>query len=176
MPSSKHYFHVYPATVSLEHNFRSGYTVTTTCAPEHIDYVKNLGAVAAFDYTKKDVGAQIREFTNNKLRHAWDTVSIEDSAQICADALTTIPSIDPVYGTLLPVKSPREDVRTVSTVMYTVFGKDFKFGPDDIPASREDFEFGKMFYSITERLLSQVWSLNALAGFMHSSVEQRVDV
>lgn len=62
----------------------------------------------------------------------------------------------PVYGSLLPVKSPRGDVEAVSTVMHTVFGKDFKFGPLDMPASQEDFDFGKMFFQLTEELLAQV--------------------
>lgn len=88
--------------------------------------------------------------------HAWDTISIEESARTCAESLTTTSSLRPVYGTLLPVKSPRPDVRTVSTVMYTVFGKDFKFGHQHIAASREDYEFGKSFFRLTEELLSQV--------------------
>jgi hypothetical protein len=40
--------------------------------------------------------------------------------------------------------------------MCTVFGRDFKFGPVDMPASQEDFDFGKTFFGLTERLLAQV--------------------
>lgn len=141
-----------------EFDARAGYTVMTTCAAEHIDYVKSLGADFAIDYMAKDVGLRIREETNNRLRHAWDTISIDSSAQICADALTTDPGLSPRYGTLIPVKMPRQDVTTTSTVMYTVFGRDFKFGAVDMPASREDFDFGRKLYCLTEELLRQVCS------------------
>jgi hypothetical protein len=40
--------------------------------------------------------------------------------------------------------------------MYTVFGRDFKFGPVYMPASQEDFDFGKTFFSLTKQLLAQV--------------------
>lgn len=92
-----------------------------------------------------------------------DPISIKQTAALCAEALTSDSSLDPVYGTLLPVGSPRSDVRAVSIVMYTVFGEHFKFGPADMPASKEDFEFGKKFYSLTERLVAQV-SQDSLFG------------
>ncbi|KAH8657340.1 chaperonin 10-like protein [Ilyonectria robusta] len=141
--------------LGIQYAKQSGYTVITTCSPRNFEYVKSLGAEFVVDYNDADAGAQIRNFTNNELKYAWDTVSIEGSAQICADALSTSSSMAPVYGSLLPVKSPRGDVEAVSTVMHTVFGKDFKFGPLDMPASQEDFDFGKMFFQLTEELLAQ---------------------
>lgn len=130
--------------------------MVTTCSARNFEYVKSLGAEIVVDYNDADAGAQIRHFTNNELKYAWDTVSIEASARICADALSTLSAIAPIYGSLLPVKSPRSDVEAVSTVMHTVFGRDFKFGPLDMPASQEDFQFGKMFFQLTEELLAQV--------------------
>ncbi|KAF4468056.1 zinc-binding oxidoreductase alcohol dehydrogenase [Fusarium albosuccineum] len=141
--------------LGIQYAKQSGYTVITTCSPANFDYVKSLGADFVVDYRDKEAGAKIRDYTNNQLRHAWDTISIEDSARICAAALTSMSSLDPVYGTLLPVRSPRQDVRTVSTVMYTVFGKEFQFGQSHVPPSPADFEFGKRFFSLTEELLAQ---------------------
>ncbi|EFX01768.1 zinc-binding oxidoreductase [Grosmannia clavigera kw1407] len=119
-----------------------------------IQYARHLGADFAVDYHDADAGAQIREYTNNNLFHAWDTVSVPQSAQICADALSTQKHQTPIYGTVLPIGSPRADVETVSTVMYTVFGKEFKFGPVVVPASKEDLEFGKTFSALTEALVA----------------------
>ncbi|KAF5023793.1 hypothetical protein F66182_4149 [Fusarium sp. NRRL 66182] len=133
----------------------AGYTVLTVCSPSQRDYVKSLGADFAIDYTDPDAGAKIRKETNNKLRLAWDTISIQDSSRICAEALTSLSSAEPVYGTLLPIKSPRQDVRSIATVFHTTFGKDFKFGSQDFPASKEDYEFGKSFYSLAEQLVAQ---------------------
>lgn len=139
----------------LESAYRSGYTVVTTCSPKNFEYVKNLGADEAFDYNEASVGTKIRDYTENKLRFSWDTIGIEASAQICADALSSTES-GLKYGTIVPVKSPRDDVETTTTVMYTVFGKAFKFGDLYVPASQDDLEFGKIFFNITEKLLAEV--------------------
>ncbi|KAJ4142121.1 hypothetical protein NW754_014912 [Fusarium falciforme] len=134
---------------------QSGYTVITTCSPRNFDYVRSLGADAVIDYHAADAGNQIRSLTDDQLEFAWDTVSVAQSAAICADALTTSPQRQPIYGTILPTRSPREDVETVSTVMYTAFGKDFKFGPVEMPASEDDFRFGKQFFQLVEDLVAQ---------------------
>jgi hypothetical protein len=54
----------------------------------------------------------------------------------------------------LQSKCPAPDVETVNTLMYTVFGEEFKFGPTTVPAMPEDFEFAKQFMSLTEELLN----------------------
>ena len=57
------------------------------------------------------------------------------------------------YGTILPVKSPRDDLTVTSTFMYTIFNESFHKGPNAFPAVSEDFEFAKQFMEITEKLL-----------------------
>lgn len=46
--------------------------------------------------------------------------------------------------------------------MYTVFGKDFKFGDLLMPASRDDLDFGRTFFDLTEKLLAEVSLLELL--------------
>ncbi|RBR11928.1 hypothetical protein FVER53590_14123 [Fusarium verticillioides] len=133
----------------------AGYTVVTVCTPDHFDYTKSLGAHFVVDYKDPDAGRKIREYTKNKLRLAWDTISIPDSARICAGALTSTSSESPVYGSLLPTKSPRADVTSIATVFHTTFGRTFDFGGQHMPASKEDYEFGKSFYGLAEQLIAQ---------------------
>ncbi|PCH01844.1 Polyketide synthase, enoylreductase [Penicillium occitanis (nom. inval.)] len=140
--------------LAIQYAKLSGYTVITTCSPRNFDYVKSLGADKWFDYNEPNVGAQIREYTQNKLKYAWDTVSEEGSAKICAEALSS--EAGAKYGSILSVKSPREDVESVNTLMYTVFGEEFKFGKgSEFPAIPEDFEYTKKFIELTEKLLAE---------------------
>lgn len=65
-----------------------------------------------------------------------------------------------VYSTLLPVpadevKSINPKVEVKSTLGYTVVGEGFKFGPNEIPAKPEDFEFGKTFWEMSRGLLAE---------------------
>jgi len=115
--------------------------------------VQSLGATEAFDYNDPDAASKIRSLTNNTLRLAWDTISEESSAKFCADALSS--DKGGRYGSILPVKCPRDDVESVSTLMYTVFGEEFEFAGNKVPASKEDFEFAREFMAITERLLAE---------------------
>ncbi|OCT48175.1 Protein TOXD [Cladophialophora carrionii] len=131
----------------------AGYTVLTTCSPRNFDYVKSLGAAEVFDYNDKEAAAKIRQLTDDKLNLAWDTISEKDSARFCADALST--GSGGRYGSILPVSCPRDDVESVSTLMYTIFGEPFKFGPQEFPAVDEDFEYAKKFLAMTEGLLKE---------------------
>jgi len=141
---------IYP-TVLI--SFRSGYTVLSTSSPRNFEYVKSLGATEVFDYNEPNVGQKIREYTQNKLKLAWDTVSEGESANIVAEALSTEPGCR--YGSILPNKFPREDVQYLSTLMYTIFGERFFFGPSEFPALPEDVEYTKEFFGITEKLLAE---------------------
>lgn len=82
-------------------------------------------------------------------------MSVEQSAQICANSLSSLLQSGLFYGNILPVTSPRAEVNTVTTNMYTVYGKPFQFGPQEIRASQEDYEFGKRFFGLTEELLEK---------------------
>ncbi|OAL39197.1 hypothetical protein AYO20_01515 [Fonsecaea nubica] len=134
----------------------SGYTVITTCSPRNFEYVKSLGASDVFDYKDAEAPAKIRALTDNKLTLAWDTISEESSARFCADALSS--SSHPgvlKYGSILQAKSPRPEVESVTTLMYTIFGEPFTFGPQQIPAVDEDFAYAKKFLAVVEDLLAQ---------------------
>lgn len=145
------------ATGSLGIQFAklSGYKVLTTCSPHNFDFVKSLGADAVYDYRDSECGKKINKDTNNSLKLIWDTISLEASAKICAEALSS-DSIDTRYGSILPVKLPgRTDVPSKFTFMYTIFNDAFTKAGRETPSVPEDFEFAKKFFGITEKLLAE---------------------
>jgi len=129
----------------------SGYKVLTTCSPKHHEWMKSHG-ITPFNYSDSDCGAQIRKFTNNTLKYAFDTIYAGDSIKICAEALSSEPGGR--YGSLLPVKFPRDDVGSKGTLMYTIFNEEFTKGATKYPASKEDFDFAKTFFEMTEKLIA----------------------
>ncbi|KAF3003938.1 hypothetical protein E8E14_003078 [Neopestalotiopsis sp. 37M] len=143
------------ATLGIQLAKLAGYKVMTTCKADRFDYVKSLGAEFAVDYTEEDAAKRIREYSNNQLRHVWDTISNEQSASFCANALSTSPSPELLYGTLNPVQNPRQNVNTTNTIMYTAFGRDFRFGQQEISRKPEDYDFAESFLVLAEKILSQ---------------------
>jgi len=138
-------------------NGRSGLEVYTTCSPRNFDYVKSIGADHVYDYNSPDVGAKIRKASGNKIFYAWDAIAEGNSAQISSDALSSdskSPSgKKPQYSNILRAKSPREDVETHTTIMYTSFGEDYTKRGNTTPAKPEDFEFMKKFVSVAQKLI-----------------------
>ncbi|OQU97051.1 hypothetical protein CLAIMM_03054 [Cladophialophora immunda] len=129
----------------------SGYTVLATSSPRNFDLLKSMGADAVFDYRDSDCAAKIRQRANDNLKLVWDCISEKSSAKICTDALAS----GGVYGTILQVDSPRDDIQVKYTLGYTCVGEPVDkgfFKQDDTTA---DFEFMKKFIPIAESLLHQ---------------------
>jgi NADPH:quinone reductase-like Zn-dependent oxidoreductase len=137
----------------------SGLEVYTTCSKHNFDYVKSLGADHVFDYKSPTCGADIRKASNNKIYYAWDTIGEGNSAQICADGMssdTAMPSGQKLqYANILSAKFPREEVESKRTLMYSIMGEDFAKGGRKIPAKKEDFEFMKKFVAISQKLIDE---------------------
>lgn len=121
--------------------------------------VQSLGADAVFDYKSSTVGEDIRKLTHNRLYHVFDCVSTDESARICADALSNdVVERKPIYGAVLYCTFPRDDVQVNVTVAHTIFGESFtkpELGPENFPANAEDYEFGKKFWKLSEKLLTE---------------------
>lgn len=139
-------------SLGIQYAKLSGYTVITTCSARNFEYVKALGADAAFDYNDPQCAANIRRFTQNKLALVWDTISLPESAVLCASALAKVPGTK--YASILHVEFGRKDAETFFTNAYVAFGESFTFGSGpEIPASDTDFEFAKKFWDESYNLL-----------------------
>ncbi|KIW21320.1 hypothetical protein PV08_01900 [Exophiala spinifera] len=142
------------ATGSLGIQFAklAGYTPITTCSPQNFSFVKSLGAAESFDYRDPDCAKKIREYTNDSLKYVWDTISLPNTAQICADAIGPAGG---VYGTVLDIQSPRSDVVTTVSMGYTATGEPVKKWGWDVTDTKEDFEFMKKWIAEVEPMLAQ---------------------
>ncbi|KAL1795379.1 hypothetical protein ACET3X_007195 [Alternaria dauci] len=146
-------------TLAIQFAKMSGLDVITTSSPHNYGMLESLGADAVFDYSLPDVGDRIRKYTDNKLYYAFDCIATDASARICADALSDDVAMKaPMYSAVLYCVFPRQDVQVNVTVAYTIFGSSFnkpELGPEEFPASKEDYEFGKRFWKISEKLLRE---------------------
>ncbi|KAI9727308.1 MAG: hypothetical protein M1828_006927 [Chrysothrix sp. TS-e1954] len=133
----------------------SGLTVVVTCSPKNFDLVKSYGADAAFDYSDPEKCAKdIKDYTKNNLKYAYDCISEGTSPQICANALAD--GSGAMYSALLPVADfPRSDVKQNMTLGYTQLGEAFSFFGNEVPAKPEDFEFAKKFWTLAEKLVAE---------------------
>lgn len=107
-----------------------------------------------YDYKDPECGKKINKDTDDSLKLAWDTISLKSSAEICSEALSS-DATGTRYGSILPVKFPREGVESKMTMMYTIFGEEYEKAGRTSPASPEDFAFAKKFFGITEKLLAE---------------------
>ncbi|KAF5000520.1 hypothetical protein FGRMN_1687 [Fusarium graminum] len=131
----------------------SGHRVIATASPNNFDYLKFLGAEAVFDYKSPNVGEEIRKYTNNSLKLAWDCTG--HGAAISAGSLS---SDGGKYATIIPVDkkelldvNPNVDGPHV-TLMYSVFGEPFNKG-EETAAMSDEFVFAKRFWEIARLLL-----------------------
>ncbi|CAK1363504.1 unnamed protein product [Cercospora beticola] len=126
-----------------------GYSVITTCSPKHFDLLRERGAKLLYDYRAPSVGESIRTATKNKLKLVFDTVSIESSAAICAQAFG---SEGGIYCNLLDTVCSRDHVNSVSFLGYSITGEKYVYEGEKITAQPEDFTLGRQYMDIAEKL------------------------
>jgi len=143
--------------LAIQYAKLSGFKVVVTCSPSNFDYVKSLGADAAYDYRSPNCSKEIRAWSQDSIAHCLDCISEGDSPKISIEAMS---SKGGVYSTLLPVsndlvKSINPHVEYKNTLAYTIVGESFKFGFTEISAKPKDFEFAKMFWHLSSELLAE---------------------
>ncbi|KAK5709816.1 hypothetical protein LTR17_019430 [Elasticomyces elasticus] len=108
----------------------------------HFSLMKERGADMVYDYRDAAVGKQIRQDTNGKITKVFDTVGLDSSAAICADAIG--PSGD---------FSQRREIHFF--LGYDNTGESYKFEGDWYPAKPELFEWTKNFTTLAEKLWAE---------------------
>jgi len=143
------------ATGSLAIQFAklSGLKVVTTCSPRNFDLVRRLGADAVFDYRDPECTQKIHQLTSDDLTQVFDTIATLETAKICAESMSSTKG--GVYCNLMGVDAPREDVKSIFFLGYSVSGEVFYFQGQEWPASPEDYELVKMFGTLAEELLEK---------------------
>ncbi|BDD63494.1 hypothetical protein MAP00_008377 [Monascus purpureus] len=104
--------------------------------------------VAGFVHGRGHHPGQIRAVTDNKLRLAFDCIAGQESAAICAEAIS---SNGGTYSSLLTVQEfPRKDVVSRATLAYTGIGEAFHKGLKEFPANPGHLEFQVKFWKLGE--------------------------
>jgi NADPH:quinone reductase-like Zn-dependent oxidoreductase len=139
--------------LAIQYAKASGLTVIATASASNFDYLKALGADAVFDYRSPTCGSDIRAFTKNKLRYAWDTVSGE---AICAAALSDAePSM---YGI---INRPSEDIKKLNplvseagmTLAYDASGEDHIVRGRAVSGKQDELDFASMFLELSRKMI-----------------------
>lgn len=143
----------------------AGLKVITTCSPKSNAFVKSRGADEVFDYRSPTVGADINRYTENKLLYVFDCIAEDDTACICAAAVSTAPpaGVKPKINLLQGVFSenpdaqPRkDDVEWSLTWGYRNFGvKYIEADGSESEARPQDYERTSQFFEETMRLFKK---------------------
>ncbi|KAL6414311.1 putative alcohol dehydrogenase [Ilyonectria robusta] len=138
----------------------SGLTVVATASPHNFDYLKWLGADAVFDYRSPTCGTDIRAFTKNKLRHAWDCAG--GGEVICGEALSDaepskyggLNASNPTNADILKNANPLVD-GSFFVLAYNVLNEPYEWRNAMIQPPVDQMEFAQMFKEVARDLLDK---------------------
>ncbi|ORY31400.1 enoyl reductase [Naematelia encephala] len=118
-----------------------GYRVVAVCSPHSFDFVKSYGADELVDYHGGDAASEIKRITDGTLDRALDAISEGSSFEIAIGGFGKQGRLNCILQPSDEVKGISKDVEIVFTTMKTLFGKAYKFGSEDMPASAKDRAF-----------------------------------
>ncbi|KAI1828358.1 putative alcohol dehydrogenase [Xylaria intraflava] len=135
----------------------SGLTVIATTSPHNFDHVRMAGADVVYDYKSPTCASDIKEYTQNRLVHAWDCMGT--GTKLCAAAMSD--SDTGVYVTINPV-----DERILHETNPKVDGPHFVIAQDGIGdeyiwegkrrvPGPENLSFATEFFKLCYVLLSE---------------------
>ncbi|KAF1730566.1 Enoyl reductase LovC [Beauveria bassiana] len=144
-------------TMALQFLRLAGYRPITTCSPANFAMVRGRGAEQAFDYSSSTCHEDIRRYTGERLRHAFDCIGSVSSMTLCYSALgeygghyTALEQ----YPRRLTIR--RRDVTHDWILGWTFFGKEVKLaGAYYRPVLMEDRELGRDWGNMVARLLAE---------------------
>ncbi|KAA8567260.1 hypothetical protein EYC84_010295 [Monilinia fructicola] len=147
-------------TLAIQFARLSGLEVITTSSPRNFQLLKDLGADHVLDYKSSSLTpgsiAPLAELIfvlslETNFTTCLTRLLLHLAPRFCADALST--SADNLYVNLMGVEMPRDDVKNVFFLGYSVTGEEYEIEGDIWPAASEDFELGKKIFTLLEGLL-----------------------
>ncbi|RVX68794.1 hypothetical protein B0A52_07680 [Exophiala mesophila] len=142
-------------SIALQFARIAGYTPITLCSPHNFEFVKSLGAAAAFNYNDEDCVEQVNRFIGHDrgIKYVFDTISTAATSAICARLIA--PKGRWAY-VQMGTNIPRDDVEKMYPLAYLAAGERVKKGTAvDFPASKTDFDYVSEFMPIAESWLQQ---------------------
>jgi hypothetical protein len=97
------------------------------------------------------VVSKINDYTKGNLKYVWDTIALEPTAKICAEVISS----GGIYGAILTIKFPRDDVKKTFSLGYTAVGEPVRKGSYDKPDNTADFEFMKKWIEVVNAILAE---------------------
>lgn len=96
-----------------------------TCSPSNSSLALRFGAEKVFDYRSSTCAADIRAYTSNELKYAFDCITQADTTELCYSALGRAGdrhvSLEPFRETVAPLQPPTIDPSWV--MILTIFGR-----------------------------------------------------
>lgn len=119
---------------------QSGLFVIATGSKRNHELLTSLGADETIDYSTPDWPSQVRTLTHDNLQHAFDCISESSTVPQIAKALS--PTKGGHIVTILPHKTSEvsdinSKAKVESTIVYTVFQRELKYGAFDNCANGE---------------------------------------
>lgn len=138
----------------------SGLTVIATSSPNNFEILKALGADAVLDYRSPSCADDIKELTNNELRHSYDCMGT--GAEICAVAMSDskgpcfyVTINPPDEKSVIKMKEINPSVSQVQfTLGYDMFGDFYIFMGKEMHPHQDNLRYASAFIQKTEKLLS----------------------
>lgn len=127
----------------------------TTCSPRNFDLVSSYGADAAFDYRDARCPSKVFSFAGSGVSRAFDCISTNESARICAEALSN--GNDVLYCHILPFSETFAKRKVLPKILlfWTALGQEVQTLGHRIPAFPEDFNFLRDLVETVEDLLAE---------------------
>ncbi|KAI0439970.1 GroES-like protein [Xylaria telfairii] len=134
----------------------AGLRPIATCSPSNSTLALRFGAEKVFDYHSPTCAVDIRAYTGNELKYAFDCVTQADTTQLCYSALGRAGGR---YVSLEPFRETVAQLRPLTiepswVMVLTIFGRkvalDGDYGRDARP---QDRQFGRKAFAVVQYLL-----------------------
>ena len=129
----------------------AGIRTVVTASPANHEFLKSLGAEAAFDYRDPEAGKKIKEWAGGELVYGLDCISENTTVPLASNAMTGGTLVLLLSGAVKhPANNP--NVKLHPMLLYTSMGEEFVMGGNVFPASETDYKWGVWWWNLCSQL------------------------